>query len=381
MAAKILIVDESATVQAALPSNEYMISTAARTLELSAACATSAPDVILRGLTLQGVDCSELLRSIQKQRLTSNTPVIILTCQSADPQIGRALDAGAVDCICQPVSDFVVQARVRNALQTSRLLKERQLTEESEHAAAKTRNDMLAEISCEIRTTMTTILGYTDVLIDKNRGQVENGDPLETIKRNGRELLHVVDDVLDVSQIEAGTLKVGQLKCSPRQLVAAVISQMQAKAEAKGLRLESSFVESVPLCVRTDPIIANSWQSCGQRDPIGRRQHYAGDHVPVGSKGRIDTAIRCHRNGSGRDRARPEGRSSTLDAERPLFAKRGGWRGAAVDNYPAMVPSAGWRRRRSLCKWVGMRLSADNFGCRLRGQPAACTGRQSCREI
>ncbi len=124
--------------------------------------------------------------------------------------------------------------------------------------ANRAKSEFLANISHEIRTPMTAIMSYLDVLSETcgrrctfNRGEI--GDPLQVVSYNARHLLQLIDDVLDLSKIEAGRLEPQHAECSPGQLVADIASLMRARAAAKGLRLLVEFVGPVPEVVRTDP--------------------------------------------------------------------------------------------------------------------------------
>ena len=75
----------------------------------------------------------------------------------------------------------------------------------------------------------------------------------EAIKRNGDHLLELINDIFDLSKIEAGKLEVECIECSPAQLVADVLRLMSVRAEEKDVELESSFEEPVPGVVYSDP--------------------------------------------------------------------------------------------------------------------------------
>jgi CheY-like chemotaxis protein len=112
-------------------------------------------------------------------------------------------------------------------------------------------------MSHEIRTPMTAILGYADLLLDESNqvslDRTRTVEALHTIQRNGDHLLQIINDILDLSKIEAGKLEVERIACSPRQLVGEVVSLMRARAEAKGLDFRDEYVGEIPRLMLTDP--------------------------------------------------------------------------------------------------------------------------------
>ena len=117
--------------------------------------------------------------------------------------------------------------------------------------ANRAKSEFLANMSHEIRTPMTAILGYADLLA----GQLEDPshlDALDIIRRNGAHLLNVVNDILDLSKIEAGKLRVERRACSPAAILADVVSLLRVRADGKGLALKLEFAGPMPEAVWTD---------------------------------------------------------------------------------------------------------------------------------
>ncbi len=123
-------------------------------------------------------------------------------------------------------------------------------------AANLAKSEFLANMSHEIRTPMTAILGYADLIADAVERQVDlhkHRDYAETIKRNGEHLLSIINDILDLSKIEANKLIVEKSCTSVSQLLHDTIRLMNVNAAAKGLVLRGSVDSEVPEFVVTDP--------------------------------------------------------------------------------------------------------------------------------
>ncbi|MBS0198602.1 MAG: CHASE domain-containing protein [Planctomycetes bacterium] len=124
-------------------------------------------------------------------------------------------------------------------------------------AANRAKSEFLANMSHEIRTPMTAILGFTDLLVedgDLSRAPQRRLDAVATIKRNGQHLLEIINDILDVSKIEAGKMTVEAIATDPAQIIGDVVSLMRVRADAKGITLSCNFETMVPRTFRCDPV-------------------------------------------------------------------------------------------------------------------------------
>ncbi len=120
-------------------------------------------------------------------------------------------------------------------------------------AASQTKSAFLANMSHEIRTPMTAIIGFAENLLDAGLPESERIEAARTIRRNGRHLLDILNDILDLSKIEAGRLDLERRRCSPVEIIADVCALMQVRAAEKGLRLEVEYRGLVPETIETDP--------------------------------------------------------------------------------------------------------------------------------
>jgi PAS domain S-box-containing protein len=138
---------------------------------------------------------------------------------------------------------------------TARKQIERELLEAkaSAEAASRAKSAFVANMSHEIRTPMTAILGYADLLAHPSQGEDERRRCVQTIRRNGEHLLAVINDILDVSKIEAGKMSVERISCSPCQVVADVAALMKVRATDKNLGFDVRYIGAIPQTMQTDP--------------------------------------------------------------------------------------------------------------------------------
>ncbi len=125
-------------------------------------------------------------------------------------------------------------------------------------AANVSKSEFLANMSHEIRTPMTAILGYIDLIAEGCVGNCNfgNSQMLEftsTVRRNAQHLLQILNDILDLSKIEAGKLSVETLPVSPFQILAEVESLMRVRAVDKNLTFTVECGGPLPETIQTDP--------------------------------------------------------------------------------------------------------------------------------
>ena len=119
-------------------------------------------------------------------------------------------------------------------------------------AANSAKSEFLANMSHEIRTPMTAILGYSENLLDPGTSEEERKSAIEILQRNGRHLLEIINDILDLSKIESGKLATEIMRCSPGRLAAEVYSLMRVRAKAKHLNWTVEFPGPLPDEIETD---------------------------------------------------------------------------------------------------------------------------------
>jgi signal transduction histidine kinase/HPt (histidine-containing phosphotransfer) domain-containing protein/ActR/RegA family two-component response regulator len=119
--------------------------------------------------------------------------------------------------------------------------------------ANRAKSDFLANMSHEIRTPMNAIVGYSDLLLGRSLSSAQKLAYIHTIRRNGEHLLSVIDNVLDLSKIEADRLDIELTQCCPRQVIYEVLSTMQVKAAEGGISLTADFATKLPEEVSSDP--------------------------------------------------------------------------------------------------------------------------------
>ena len=135
------------------------------------------------------------------------------------------------------------------AIQNAKLFREIEEKGRELEAASRHKSQFLANMSHELRTPLNSVLGFTELLVDGIYGELPDKakTTVARVQANGRHLLGLINDVLDLSKIEAGQLTLTLEDYSVGQIVRSTVTAVEPLARAKGLELATTVAENLPI--------------------------------------------------------------------------------------------------------------------------------------
>jgi signal transduction histidine kinase len=243
--ARVLIVDDNADMRrylSRLLGARWQVQTAPDGAAALEYIQRSAPDLIIADVMMPVMDGFALLRTIRANEVISNVPVMLLSARAGEEAAAEGLRAGADDYIIKPFSARELVARVESRLTQARLHAAERRAREAAEQANRARDVFFTMLSHELRTPLMAVLAWTALLKGNKLDAEEAVHALDLIERNARVQRRLVDDLLDISRIVTGRLRIDPRPIgSLAQIISTVVDSFRPAALAKNLTVETAL--------------------------------------------------------------------------------------------------------------------------------------------
>jgi signal transduction histidine kinase len=217
-------------------------------------------DLILSDVMMPKLDGFGLLRALRSDEQTRTTPVILLSARAGEESRVEGMGAGADDYLIKPFSARELLARVeshinlqrernRSAEKLEQLMLLEQQARTSAEVANRVKDEFLAMLSHELRTPLNAIVGWTHLLKSGTLGERERDRGIDVIDRNASAQRAIIDELLDVSRIITGKLKLEPKPLDPATVVEAAVDAIRPAALAKEIEISASVEHNRGLVV------------------------------------------------------------------------------------------------------------------------------------
>jgi signal transduction histidine kinase len=245
----LLIVDDenlNLKVLTRILGSDYTIYTAANGISAIESAMQYMPDLILLDILMPEMNGYQTISELKANEKTHRIPVIFITGLVGFKDEERGLDMGAADFIHKPFSAKVVKSRVRNQIQIVNQIRAIELYVKVAEDANRAKSAFLAKVSHEIRTPLNAILGIAEIQLQNENLSPDIKEALNRIINSGTLLLGIINDVLDISRIEAGKLQLIQTKYDVAGLINDTAFLNIIKYENKPIDFTLNVDENIP---------------------------------------------------------------------------------------------------------------------------------------
>jgi DNA-binding response OmpR family regulator len=200
------------------------------------------PDIILLDVRLPGVDGFEICQRLKRSDDYKNIPVIFITALDDVADTVKGLEVGAVDYITKPYNNEELLGRISTHIKIRRLMQEKEQTNIRLKELDQLKSLFIASMSHEFRTPLNSITGFTGVLRMKLKGKLtaQEEDFFARIDSSSKHLLSLIDDIIDISKIEAGAIEASPEIFILNDVIDEAYGQLKKTIDDKGLEVNIS---------------------------------------------------------------------------------------------------------------------------------------------
>lgn len=212
------------------------------------------PDLILLDIMMPEIDGLTLCKDLkcdEKYNLYKDIPVIMVTSVIDDKTLKEALELGAVDYITKPFSDIDLEARVNSAIRTKKYV-------DKIKSLNRLKDGFLSMVSHDIKTPLTSVIGYCELLLDENLVGSLNDKQRSMITKilgAGYHQLKIIKDLLNISIFETGRLELKKTFFNFHEVYKVIYNEIFFKIKEKKIDMELDVPHNLKIYADRDRFI------------------------------------------------------------------------------------------------------------------------------
>jgi signal transduction histidine kinase len=257
------------------------------------------PEIVLMDANMPGVDGFTATQAIKNLPEAKNTPIIMVSGLEDDESVDRAFSVGAVEYITKPICWPLLIHRLANICAATQAKQEIMQAKLNADRANQSKSEFLANMSHELRTPMHAILSFASMGEEK----VFDAKPeklqqyFSRISESGRRLLALLNDLLDLSKLEAGAVQCHFKPNNMVKIVDTVLQEMSALIKEKSVTIvhDKANVDARAVCdsEKIMQVVRNLLSNAIKFTPAGRHifLHYTSSSLPAAKSARQVPAL------------------------------------------------------------------------------------------
>lgn len=212
-------------------------------------------DLILLDINMPGMDGFEVCKRIRSDKSMDFIPVIFLSAETEREKIIEGFEIGGQDYVTKPFDSRELLVRIRTHLALKDSLENLEIEKERAQSADHVKSAFLATMSHELRTPLNSIIGFSGILLKEKHGPLtgEQKKQLGIVQNSARHLLSLINDILDISKIEAGQLKLNTDIFDLKDVINKAVETNRPFAEKKNLKIIISVDNNIKK-IKSDPL-------------------------------------------------------------------------------------------------------------------------------
>lgn len=255
---RILVVDDNETnrdvLARRLKQEKYVLEMAVDGRQALELLQTQPFDAVLLDIMMPEMDGMEVLRRMKADDNLCHLPVIVISALDDMDSVIRCIELGAEDYLPKPFSPTLLKARVRACVEKKRVHdRERRLFAQLEEnyvqlrALEQQRDDLAHMLIHDMRSPLSANLTGLEMIEVLGPLNAEQRNCLNVAMRSGRNLLGLINDMLDTFKLEAGALQLERSSCKVSGIVEKAVEQIASLLQDKNLQMQYEFEENLPL--------------------------------------------------------------------------------------------------------------------------------------